>query len=440
VAATTDTAWVRIWGKVVGAVAWNDRQEFATFEYEPDFLDAGLELAPIHMPLEVARGGSRDFSFRTLPRDTFYGLPGMLADALPDTFGNRLIDTWLARQGRSPDDFSPIERLCYTGTRAMGALEFEPAFKSTLDVSVPVEVENLVELAQTVINDRRQVDVNLSEDPSEALLDILRVGTSAGGMRAKAVIALDETTGEVRSGQVTAPAGFDYWILKFDGIEGDTLGDPKGYGRIEYAYYLMARDAGIEMMESRLYAESGRAHFMTRRFDRLADGSRLHMQSLCALRHFDYRSAGSYSYEQVFETIRRLKLPFQMVEQQFRRMVFNVVARNQDDHAKNIAFLMDPDGTWSLSPAFDVIYSHNPDGQRTSRHQMTINGKSEDITRADLIQVGREASIKNSSAIIDEIVEVVAGWPEYAGSAEVTSDRIMQIGSGHELLPDWTAW
>ncbi|MFC1543755.1 type II toxin-antitoxin system HipA family toxin [Gemmatimonadota bacterium] len=429
-----ETAFVKIWDQLVGAVAWDAQQEYATFEYDPGFLEMGLNLAPLRMPLGEARRGTRKFAFRTLPKETFYGLPGMLADALPDRFGNAIIDTWLARQGRSADDFSPIERLCYTGKRAMGALEFEPAINPKLDSSTPVEVEELVALAQEVINDRMRVDANLVEEPTEALLDIIRVGTSAGGMRPKAVIALKKETGEVRSGQVRAPDGFSYWILKFDGVEDDALGDPKGYGRVEYAYHHMAGSAGIEMMECDLLEEKGRAHFLTRRFDRTDNGERLHLQSLCALEHFDFNSPGMYSYEQAFETIRKLRLPFRSIEQQYRRMVFNVVARNLDDHTKNIAFLMHPHGGWSLAPAFDVIYAHNPDGPWTRRHQMTINGKSDDISRADLVRVGVEASVKTCREIVDEVVEAVRRWPDFAENAQVPDNRIGEIGRNHVLL------
>jgi len=429
-----ETAWVKIWDKVVGAIAWDVQKDHATFEFDPKFPSEDLDLAPIQMPLQEIRNGSPRFSFRTLPKDTFYGLPGMLADALPDTFGNSIIDVWLSRQGRVASDFSPVERLCYTGKRAMGALEFEPAINPELDASAEVDIEELLYLVQQVLNERIQVSVNLIEEPTDALLDIIRVGTSAGGMRPKAVIALNETTGEIRSGQVKAPNGFGYWILKFDGIEGDSLGNPQGYGQIEYAYYRMAKAAGIEMMESRLHREEGRAHFLTRRFDRTDSGDRLHLQSLCAIRHFDFNSPGSYSYEQAFETIRQLKLSFNAIEQQYRRMVFNVVSRNLDDHTKNIAFLMDSSGFWRLAPAFDVIYAYNPTGLWTQRHQMSINGKSEHITRADLEKVGSETSIKMPRIIIDEIVDIVARWPEFAEMADLSDSRTKEVGGKHLLL------
>ena len=428
------TALVKIWDRLVGAVAWDADRDVAMFEFDGSFPSSGFDLAPVHMSLEDISRGSRKFTFRALPRETFFGLPGMLADALPDRFGNRLIDAWLARQGRTAGDFSPVERLCYMGERAMGALTFEPPIDRNLDTSSPVDVSDLVDLAQQALDERLRLDVNLDDRPTEALLDIIRVGTSAGGMRPKAVIALNEVTNEVRSGQVRAPEGFGYWILKFDGIRDETLGDPAGYGRVEYAYHLMAAAAGIDMTECRLLEEGGRAHFLTRRFDRVGSGDRLHLQSLCALQHFDFNSPGSYSYEQAFATIRQLRLPFQAVEQQFRRMVFNIAGRNCDDHTKNIAFLMNAEGRWSLAPAFDVILAYNPDGLFTSRHQMTVNGKRDGIDRNDLISVGWEASIRSPGIIIDEIVEAVAGWPHFARQAGVPEERIRVIGKLHMRL------
>lgn len=432
-AVPVDIANVRIWDMLVGAVYWDQDRGFATFEFDPEFLKQGLDLAPRLMPLAESVQGSAMYSFPALPRQTFYGLPGLLADALPDRFGNSIINSWLARQGRAPEDFSPVERLCYTGKRAMGALEFEPPMHPDMDESVPVEISELVGLAQEVADRRKQLHADIEKRPADALMDIIRVGTSAGGMRPKAVIALNEITSEIRSGQVTAPDGFDYWILKFDGVKDEALGDPQGYGRVEYAYHNMARDAGITMTDCKLLEEGGRAHFLTRRFDRTASAGKLHMQSLCAIAHFDYNSAGAYSYEQAFQTIRRLQLPYGDTEQQFRRMVFNVVARNLDDHTKNIAFLMDHQGNWRLSPAFDVIFAHNPGGTWTNRHQMTINGKTDDFTSADLIEVGDEMGIKSSKRIVAEIVDVVARWPGYAESVDVPPSRITEIGKAHRL-------
>jgi len=422
-----DTAYVRLWGMLVGAVSWDSEREFASFEFDRRFLEKGLDLSPLKMPLHEARRGTAKFEFRSLPKGTFMGLPGMLADALPDKFGNDIVNAWLARQGRSPEKFSPVERLCYSGKRAMGALEFLPIIKTELEKSVPVKISELVKLAQEVTDKRSQLDASIGEGASEALLDIIRVGTSAGGNRPKAVIAMNDKTKEVRSGQVDAPDGFDYWILKFDGVKDSSLGDPAGYGRIEYAYHNMATSAGIKMTECRLLEENGRAHFMTRRFDRSRKTGKLHLQSLCALAHFDFNDPGAYSYEQAFQIMRELRLPYEDAEQQFRRMVFNVVARNQDDHTKNIAFLMDMNGRWRLSPAFDVIYSYNPQGAWTSRHQMSANGKRDDFTLDDLLRVGNDMSIRSCRSIIEHIIEVISNWSVYAEEAGVNASQVDSI-------------
>ncbi len=428
-----EAAFVQLWGMRVGAVAWNSDQGCATFEYAAKFLELGLDLSPLKMAIATARRGSARFVFRALPKDTYWGLPGLLADSLPDRFGNRIIDAWLAGQGRTPASFSTVERLCYTGKRAVGALEFSPAFDVGAAKSVPIEVGRLVELAQTVLDERAGLRGNLSQDTA-ALLEIIRVGTSAGGARPKAVIAWNGQTGEIRSGQIDAPPGFDYWLLKFDGIRDNTLGDPAGYGRIEYAYHQMAAAAGITMSECRLYEENGRAHFMTRRFDRPQQGGKLHLLSLCGMAHFDFNDPSAYSYEQAFQTMRALRLPYADAEQQYRRMVFNIVARNQDDHTKNIAYLMDRSGVWRLSPAFDVTYAYNPSGRWTSNHQMSVNGKRDFFTRKDLLLVGKEMNIRSCTRIIDEIVEAVASWPSHAAEAGVDKPQIKSISSVHRLL------
>ncbi|MEN8008534.1 MAG: type II toxin-antitoxin system HipA family toxin [Candidatus Krumholzibacteriota bacterium] len=429
-----DTALVKAWGRLVGAVAWDDARQLATFEFDPDFLDEGLDLAPLKMPWTQARRAQSRFNFPGLPFETFRGLPGLLADALPDQFGNSIIDAWLARQGRTAESFSPVERLCYTGRRAMGALEFEPAVVGALDESVPVEVGELVVLARTMLDNRAGLNANLQTDTSDALLDIIRVGTSAGGGRPKAVIAVNDATGEVRSGQVEAPEGFDHWILKFDGVRDSQLGEPAGYGRIEYAYHLMAAACGIEMTPCRLLEESDRAHFMTRRFDRPGGGRKLHLQSLCAVAHFDFNTAGAHSYEQAFQVMRELRLPYPEAEQQYRRTVFNILARNQDDHTKNIAFLMDAEGEWSLSPAFDVTYAYNPAGDWTNRHQMTLAGKRDGFTREDLLAIGREMGIRKSADIIAEVGEAVGRWAELAEAAGVSDERVAAITKTHRVL------
>lgn len=417
-------AEVRLWGRRIGAVSLEDGADVAAFQYDPEFVGSGIEVSPLVMPL-----ASRIYSFPSLPRESFHGLPGLLADSLPDKFGNALIDAWLATQGRRPESFNAVERLCYVGRRGMGALEFAPATGPQAKRGKKLEVDALVELASNVLARRNEINGYFTPESSHAALeDILRVGTSAGGARAKAIIAWNPETNEVRSGQVDGLDGFEYWLLKFDGVSGNRdkeLEDPKGYTVIEYAYSRMARDAGIEMSECRLFEEGGRRHFMTRRFDRTPAGKKLHMQSLAALMHLDFNAARANSYEQAFDAIRRLGLPMSAIEQQFRRMLFNVVARNQDDHVKNIAFVMDPRGQWWLAPAFDVTYAYNPAGRWTSSHQMTINGKSDEFTVEDFRACGATAGLKRGQAerILDEVISVVSRWPEYADEAGVRSDQ-----------------
>lgn len=422
-------AEVRLWGRRIGAVSNDDGSAVAAFQYDPAFARSGIEVSPLTMPLS-----DRVYRFPELSRPSFHGLPGLLADSLPDTFGHALIDAWLATQGRRADSFDAVERLCYTGTRGMGALEFAPAQGPRTRRATRIEIDALVRLASDVLTHREALHGRLDEN----LDDILRVGTSAGGARAKAVIAWNRASGELRSGQIAAGDGFEYWLLKFDGVSGNKdkeLEDPKGYGAIEYAYHLMAVAAGIEMSECRLLEENGRRHFMTRRFDRLADGEKLHMQSLCALAHFDFNQAGAYAYEQAILAIRQLGLPMSAVEQQFRRMAFNVVARNQDDHVKNIAFLMDKTGRWSLAPAFDVTYSHNPSGLWTATHQMTLNGKRDGFTMADFKACARSALMKRGRAetILGEVVAAVRRWPEFAAQARVPAAWQPAIQQQHRL-------
>jgi serine/threonine-protein kinase HipA len=413
-------AEVRLWGRTIGAVSLEEGDEVAAFEYDPAFVGSGIEISPLTMPLS-----NRVYTFPELSRKTFYGLPGLLADSLPDKFGRALINAWLATQGRQPDSFNVVERLCYTGERGMGALEFAPATGPKARQASRIQIDKLVELASEILTHRNNLQVSFADKSREqALTDILRVGTSAGGARAKAVIAWNPSTNEVRSGQIPAGAGFEYWLLKFDGVTGNKdkeLEDPQGYGVIEYAYYKMARDCGIDISECRLFEENGRRHFMTRRFDRLAGGEKLHMLSLCALAHYDFNMAGAYAYEQALLVIRQMGLPMSAIEEQFRRMVFNIIARNQDDHVKNIAFLMDKSGNWSLSPAFDVIYSFNPAGAWTASHQMTLNGKRDDFTMDDFKACAKAASMKRGRAetIINEVRETVSRWKDYAEEAGV---------------------
>lgn len=432
--ARVETASVTLWGEAVGAVAWLDDRSCAAFEYEPAFLKKGIDISPLHMGLDDAIKGDGIFSFPALVNDTFLGLPGLLADALPDKFGNSIIDAWLARNGRDSRSFSPVERLCYTGRRGMGALEFSPPVNQRFNQAVPIEVAELVELAQNVMTQRMALDVGFSDDGkgnAEAIMDILRVGTSAGGARPKAVIAMNDK-GSVVSGQAEVPAGYDYWLLKFDGVSDLELGAPRGYGRIEYAYHLMARAAGIDMMECRLFEEQGRAHFLTKRFDRVA-GNKIHMQTLCGLAHYDFNRAGAYGYEQAFAVMRQLHLSKAQAIQQYRRMVFNVLARNQDDHTKNIAFLMGQDGEWRLSPAYDLTYSHNPAGKWTNQHQMSINGKRDHFTREDLITVGESISLPRPGDILDEVADAVSQWPSFARDSGVESHLIEEIARNQRM-------
>lgn len=407
---------IYLWQNHVATVAWDERRLSSRFEYTPEFAESGIELSPLMMPLQP----HRVYQFPELSRDTFIGLPGLLADALPDAFGKALLDKWLALSGRT--FANPIERLCYQGKRSMGALEFVPAQDNYLELSTGLEIKTLIETARVVLDEKKKLDVNLNVDTKEAVANIIRVGTSAGGQRAKAVIAYNETTGDIRSGQIEAPDGFSHWLIKLDGVTNNELGDPKHYGRIEYVYYLMARDAGIDMSECRLIEENGRAHFMTKRFDRVNGNEKLHMQTLCGMAHYDYKMIHAYSYEQVFQVMRRLRLSYSDAEQMFRRMVFNVVARNQDDHTKNISFLMDRKGKWSLSPAYDMSWAYNPKGMWTSNHQMSINNKFDEITREDLLAVAQNVNIKHADQIIDKVVESVSHWPGLAKEYGIPDD------------------
>ena len=416
-------ATVKLWGKDIGAVSWDEEAGYANFEYDPEFAESGIEVSPITMKL-----ADRIYSFPALPKETFHGLPGLLADSLPDDFGNALINAWLAREGRSAESFNPVERLCYTGDRGMGALEYIPSQGPSDSRSETVDVKALVELASEILTKRNELAGSFAPPNREtSLQEILRVGTSAGGARAKAIIAWNRQTNEVRSGQVQAGTGFSYWLLKFDGVSGNKdkeLEDPAGYGLIEYAYYKMAQEAGIEMKECRLLNENGRSHFMTRRFDRTDSGGKIHMQSFCAMEHFDFKKAGAHSYEQALRTIRRLEMPMESVEEQFRRMAFNIIGRNQDDHVKNIAFLMDRSGAWSLSPAFDMTYSYNPSGAWTSAHQMSVNGKRDDFDIEDFKACAKNSSMKRGRAedIVQQVQEAVLKWKDFANEAGVPDD------------------
>jgi serine/threonine-protein kinase HipA len=429
-------ATIRLWGTDIGYVSLAEGQQVADFEYARDFLGSGIEVAPIRMPLD-----SRLYRFPELSLKSFHGLPGLLADSLPDKFGNAIIDTWLATQGRSEGSLNAVERLCYIGTRGMGALEFKPAKQTGKSSSKPLHVGKLVNLASEILTHRSSLTtVFAGRKDEQAVREILRVGTSAGGARAKALIAWNPKTNEVRSGQVSAEIGFECWLMKFDGVRNNRdkeLADPEGFGAIEYAYHNMAKDAGIVMMPCHLFEENGRRHFMTKRFDRNDDGGKKHMQSLAAMAHYDFNMAGAYGYEQAIRIMQELGLGRDEIEQQFRRLVFNIVARNQDDHVKNIAFLMDRKGNWSLSPAFDVSYSYNPSGDWTSAHQMTLNGKRGGFVMDDFEACGKLARLKQGQAksILGEIQAVVGKWRDYADEVGVHPNQRDKIHRALRLNP-----
>jgi serine/threonine-protein kinase HipA len=417
-----DVAEVRIWGELAGAVAWDDAAGLATFEFDPRFKSKGWDLAPLQMPISDARNL---FAFPALRKkaeaalDSFKGLPGLLADALPDRYGNQLINLWLAGQGRPQDSMNPVEMLCLIGTRGMGALEFEPAVWKESRRTFSLEIAALVEIAKNMLSGKEAFSTSLEADAKKAMSELLRIGTSAGGARPKAVIAWNEKTGEVRSGQTNAPQGFEHWLLKLDGVSDVQLGSSHGYGRVEMAYHNMAQTCGITMMTSRLLEENGRAHFMTKRFDREGGSTKHHIQTFSALKHFDYNSSMSFSYEQLFQTMRELKLPYPDAEQMFRRMAFNVAARNCDDHTKNFSFRLKQGGKLELAPAYDVCHAFQPDHRWVSQHALSINGKRANITREDLLTIGKAVSVKKAADIIDEVNAAVAQWKRFADAVAV---------------------
>ncbi len=422
-----ENAYINIWDKLVGAIHWNPDSGIADFEFDPGFLQYMLDVAPLKMPTAKAKG--QIFSFPNLAgSSTFKGLPGLLADILPDRYGNALINAWLARVGRPSGSMNPVEMLCFTGKRGMGALEFEPVVPKSANQASKVEIGSLAEVAQQILSGRQFFQTDLSHDEQKALSDILKIGTSAGGARAKAVIAYNPETGEVRSGQAQAPEGFSHWLLKFDGVDDSQFGATSGYGRVEMAYYLMAVDCGIEMMECSLIEENKRAHFMTRRFDRLANNEKLHVQTFCAMMHYDFNDIYSYSYEQLFQTMRILRLTYPEAEQMFRRMVFNVMAQNCDDHTKNFAFTMTQLGEWRLAPAYDVCHAYRPGSVWVSQHSLSINGKRQAVTRDDLLEVGRKMNVKKAPIIVQQISETVAKWNEYAEQVKVEAKLRGAIG------------
>jgi serine/threonine-protein kinase HipA len=415
-------AFVKIWGELVGAVSWDAKTEVASFQYTKQFMALNIDLSPIKMPLKL---GDNVFSFpllkpkRNSEYNTFKGMPGLLADVLPDKYGNQLINLWLAKNGRPENSMNPVEMLCFIGSRGMGALEFEPSKMPENKRSFNIELESLVNMAQKILNTKTSFHINLNDDEESALIQILKIGTSVGGARPKALIAYNKKTGEVKSGQANAPKGFEHWLLKLDGVSDIQLGSSKGFGRVEMAYYNMALDCGINMMPSLLFEENGRAHFMTQRFDRYGGSTKHHIQTWCALNHFDFNEVTSFSYEQLFETMRTLKLDYPSAEQLYRRMVFNVLARNCDDHTKNFSFILKQGLTWQLAPAYDICHSYAPESKWVSQHALSINGKRSEILKEDLLAVAKAMNIKKAETIIQQINNVVKNWNNYAIEVKV---------------------
>jgi serine/threonine-protein kinase HipA len=431
-----DVAEVKIWGEFAGAIRWDESQQLGSFQYNSRFLEKGWNLSPIKMPISQ---GTRIYSFPQLRKqrgeteDAFKGLPGLLSDALPDKYGNKLINAWLAQQGRSANSMNPVEKLCFIGTRGMGALEFEPAQIRKNVKTFSLELDSLIEVAKKMLNERQAFSAKLNRNEEKAMMDILKIGTSAGGARPKAVIAFNPKTREVRSGQGNVPNGFEHWLLKLDGVSGEQFGESSGWGRVEYAYYLMAKDCGIHINECQLFEENGRAHFMTKRFDREGN-TKHHIQSLCGIQHYDFNDMYGYSYEQVFQTMRLLRLTYPEAEEMFRRMVFNVLATNYDDHTKNFSFMLKKDEKWQLSPAYDLCYSYDPTNHWVNKQTLSVNGKRLNINKSDLMTIANDNNIKKGEHIIDEINTTIKDWERYADQAELRNDLRKRIASNLNVL------
>ncbi len=429
------SATIKLWGTTIGYVAMDPKEGHARFEYDPEFASSGIELAPLMMPLEARH----TYRFPELPTRSFHGLPGLLADSLPDRYGQRLIDVWLASTGRTHAEFNAVDRLCYTGARGMGALEFEPTMDLGHAEDRPLEVKELVELASLAFASKETLATELSgETGDQALLDILSLGTSAGGARAKAVIAYNPSTHEVRSGQLKLPSGFEHWLIKFDGVEfnGDWgVADPAGYGLLEYSYSEIAKRCGVEMAECSLLQENGRSHFMTRRFDRGPEGSKEFIQTFAAMAHYDYFESGQHSYEQLFMTMKQLHMPLPALEQQFRRAVFNLVGANQDDHVKNFGFMMDRQGAWRLAPAYDLCHSEG--SHFTRNHQLSVNGKTNDFTQADLKHLAAYAGLPRGreNRILDQTLEAFTHWPKLSQDLAIPAPITTHVQ--RTLRMDW---
>lgn len=426
-----DVAEVKIWGEFAGAIRWDETQQLGYFQYDSKFLENGWDLSPIKMPIHQ---GSQIYSFSELRKgrdeneDTFKGLPGLLSDALPDKYGNKLINAWLAQQGRSENSMNPVEKLCFIGTRGMGAIEFDPAQINTGKKSFTLALDSLVEVAKKMLNERKSFLTNLNKGEEKVMMEILKIGTSAGGARPKAVIGYHPKTQEIRSGQDNVPKGFQHWLLKLDGVSGVQFGESSGWGRVEFAYYLMAKDCGIEINECKLLEENGRAHFMTKRFDR-DNNIKHHVQSLCGLQHYNFNDMYGYSYEQIFQTMRLLKLTYPEAEQMFRRMVFNVLATNYDDHTKNFAFILKKNEKWRLAPAYDLCFSFDPSNHWVNKQTLSVNGKRIGINKSDLLKIAKDNNIKKGEKIIEAINSTVKSWNKYANLAKLRVDLKEKINN-----------
>lgn len=431
-----DVAEIKIWGELAGAVRWDNEQQLAFFQYDPKFIDKGWDLSPIKIPISK---GSIIYSFPELRKgrdntvDAFKGLPGMLADSLPDKYGNTLINAWLVKNGRPENSMNPVEQLCFIGSRGMGALEFEPAQIRSGKNTFSIEIDSLIEVAKKMFDNRESFLTNLGKDEEKAMKEILKIGTSAGGARPKAVIAYNPKTSEVRSGQTKVPKGFEHWLIKLDGVSSEQLGESSGWGRVEYAYHLMATECGIEMSECKLLEENGRAHFMTKRFDR-EENVKHHIQTLCGIQHYDFNDMYGYSYEQVFQTMRLLHLTYPEAEQMFRRMVFNVLATNYDDHTKNFSFRLKKGEKWELAPAYDLCFSFDPTNHWVNKQTLSVNGKKLEITKEDLMTIAKENNIKKAEKKIDTINNVVSNWLEFAEKAKVREDLAQRIKNNLNTL------
>lgn len=425
-------------GGLVGAVSFDTDKGYGAFEYDSAFIRRGVELSPITMPLST-----QIYSFPALGYETFKGLPGLVADSLPDDFGNAVLNAWIATLGKSPSDITPLKRLQYTGKRGMGALEYAPVIQQkSLNASQEIEIASLVSIAQEVLDNRKTFAVSLpseGEEDREAMLSLLSVGMSAGGARPKAVVAFNDDFTQVRSGQVNVPEGFTHCLMKFDGVSEqnknqETFGDPLGYGAMEFVYYQMAKSSGIDMMPCRLLPEGNRRHFVTQRFDRNGN-DKIHVQTVNGLAHIDYKQPGSYSYAELINLARTLGVSATDATSLLKRMVFNIVARNHDDHSKNFAFML-VENKWTLAPAYDLAYSYKPGSKWVNSHWMSLNGKRDDFTREDIYSLqnlSRNFTKKKIDQIIDETIEHVSTWPTLAKESDVPKRLIEDINSNLRL-------